>query len=229
MELLPALSEQSIVDLVTHALEKNVPVESLERILTMRRELKEEYSKEAFFRALAGFQSKCPTIEKKKKGTVAKYAPLEDVMEDVKPLMLEFGFSCMVTSETFADRITAYCKIIHVEGHSETVSFTAHHLVQNKAISAAQLDAGTFNFARRQAFCSAFNLVTRDEDVDGKGGSVSTDELSMIRELLSQLDVSEEKLLTKLGVGDLLDLSRTKALGLIRQLRQMVANNNKGN
>ena len=52
--------------LIAKAIEKNVSVETMERLLAMRRELKTEYAKEQFDNAMAKFQAKCPTIRKTK-------------------------------------------------------------------------------------------------------------------------------------------------------------------
>ena len=50
--------------LIKQAIDKNVPIETMERLLVMRRELKTEWAKEEFIKALAQFQKKCPVIKK---------------------------------------------------------------------------------------------------------------------------------------------------------------------
>ena len=52
--------------LIGQAIQKNVPVETMERLLAMRRELKAEWAKEQYDRAMAQFQADCPTIVKTK-------------------------------------------------------------------------------------------------------------------------------------------------------------------
>ena len=52
--------------LIFKAVESQVPVETMERLLAMRKDLKQEQAKEAFHAALAKFQSICPIIRKTK-------------------------------------------------------------------------------------------------------------------------------------------------------------------
>jgi pyruvate/2-oxoglutarate/acetoin dehydrogenase E1 component len=52
--------------LIEKAIVNNVPVDTMERILAMRRELKAEVAKEEFDRSMAKFQSECPVITKTK-------------------------------------------------------------------------------------------------------------------------------------------------------------------
>jgi hypothetical protein len=224
METLPALHDNEIAYVLAQALEKNVPVETLERIMAMRKDLKAESAQEAFFAALSEFQARCPVIKKTKVGAVAKYAPMEVIVPQIAPLMYELGFSYMVTSETFEDRVTAYCKIVHKQGHSEIVTFTAHHLIKNKAISAAQLDAGTLTYAKRVAFCSGFGIILEDEDADGAKTPefITQDQIALIRELLKKTQFTEGDLLETQKLNAIEELSGEKALGIIRKLNRVV-------
>jgi len=52
--------------LIAKAIDKNVHVETTERLLMMRRELKAEWAKEAFDKAMSAFQAECPIIKKNK-------------------------------------------------------------------------------------------------------------------------------------------------------------------
>ena len=76
--------------LIAKAIDKKVPVETMERLLMMRRELKAEWAKAEFDKALAAFQAECPIIKKTKSvktdtGDIAyQYAPLESIVEQVK-------------------------------------------------------------------------------------------------------------------------------------------------
>ena len=52
--------------LIAKAIDKNVPVETMERLLAMRRELKAEWAKAEFDKAMSVFQSDCPIIKKRR-------------------------------------------------------------------------------------------------------------------------------------------------------------------
>ncbi len=67
METLPALKDNMVDLLISQAIDKNVPVEALEKLLAMRREWRLEVAEEEFNIAMTGFQSECPIIKKTKK------------------------------------------------------------------------------------------------------------------------------------------------------------------
>src|SRR3990167_1781746 len=80
------LNEQSISaeSLISQAIERNLPVENLERLLAFAKEIKAIQAKESFNLAMAELQAELPIIEKDKSGGVTdtgkvayKYAPLE--------------------------------------------------------------------------------------------------------------------------------------------------------
>jgi len=61
--LLPIKGE--VETLIAQAIDKNVPVQTMERLLVMRRELKAEFAKEAFDKAMSEFQAGARQLEKR--------------------------------------------------------------------------------------------------------------------------------------------------------------------
>jgi hypothetical protein len=87
-DLFIAPTNNSIEALIAKAIDKNVPVETMERLLAMRRELRAEWAKEEFDKAMAAFQAECPIIDKSSKvsfGTTRySYAALDEIVKEVK-------------------------------------------------------------------------------------------------------------------------------------------------
>ena len=89
--------------LILRAVEANVPIEALERLLAMRAELKQELAREAFHRALSEFQANIPAIKKTKtayiqstrtgKQHIYHYADIADIQQAIAPKMYECGLS----------------------------------------------------------------------------------------------------------------------------------------
>ena len=67
-----ATTMQTPEKLISQAIEKGTPIETIERLLNMRRELKAEWAKEQYDLAMAKLQSECPVIKKKKDGAKTK-------------------------------------------------------------------------------------------------------------------------------------------------------------
>jgi hypothetical protein len=163
--------------LLRHAIDKNLPIEQMERLLTMRREMKAEWARDQYFAALSGFQADCPIIEKKHKVSEKKkseqeipktrytYAALEDLVEPVRPYLEKWGFSYTFKSQQDKDAVTAICHAHHRDGHEEVNSFTAP-IDHDAYMSDPQKVAAALTFSCRYAFKGAFGVQTRGEDRD---------------------------------------------------------------
>lgn len=170
-------AEPATVDagqLIAQAIDKNLPIESMERLLAMRRELKAEAAKEAFFRALSNFQSECPEIPKTKtvmnkdgKTVRYKYAPLETIISAVKTPLKDNGFSYTVKTEQDNGSVTAICRLHHIDGHTEDTQLTVP-IDKGSYMSAPQQIAAALTYAKRYAFCDATGIMTADEDTDAQ-------------------------------------------------------------
>lgn len=164
-----------ISQLLDKAVDAKSGVEVLQALQQMRREMKAEQAKEEFDRAFAAFQSECPPIVKSKGvsisgATAYKYAPFEDIVAVIKPLLQKHGFSYTLdTDVASADRwVIAKCRINHAGGHS-TESVAKFPLGDgNKLMSNTQVYAAALTFASRRVLCNAFGLVVAGEDSDGR-------------------------------------------------------------
>lgn len=184
-EVQPVTNEVvSVESLITLAIKQNIPVESLERLLAMRRELKDEFAKKAFNEAMAAFQADCPTIVKTKEvktraGVVAyKYAPIESIVEQVAPFLQRHGFSYSTTMELMPAGVKVIVKATHKDGHSELSPMEVPLGNKTDIMSASQVVAAAQTFAKRYAFCNAFGILTGDEDIDGRTDTMKIEEKS---------------------------------------------------
>ena len=169
-----AVKEPSYAEnLIAQGIEKNIPIETMERLLAMRRELKAEAAKEAFDEAMAAFQGECPTIKKQKAGGKTKtgqvaymYAPLDAIVEQVKGIIQKHGFSYQIETSMPGDKVKVTCTVKHMRGHSEQSSMEIPLGTKTEIMSAPQLVAATVTFAKRYAFTNAFGIMTGDVDTD---------------------------------------------------------------
>lgn len=169
----PADSMQNLFRL---AIERGTPVDAMERLLSMRREILAEKAKREFDTALASFQNECPIIQKTK--AVANtggqsvryyYAPLDVIRNHVQPFMEKHGFSYRFDTKTEGPRVKVICTAAHIGGHSEQSAFESP--IDPKAfMNEQQKYAAALTYAKRYAFCNAFGILTGDDDVDGRVG-----------------------------------------------------------
>ena len=165
--------------LIARAIDKNLPIESMERLLVMRRELRAEWARDQYFAALAQFQRQCPVIGKsntvrnkpeKGGGVRYKYAPLDVIITEVKDILEENGFSYTLATEQTADSVTAICNSHHRAGHSEATRLTVP--IDHEAyMTEPQKVASALTYASRYAFRNAFGIMTGDDDDDAQSVS----------------------------------------------------------
>ena len=162
--------------LIQNAIDKGVPVETMERLLAMRTQIKAEQAQEAFVEAMADFQAECPIIPKTKTvrekaekggGIRYSYAPLDVIVHMTKEILAKHGLTYTIKAGVTESAVSASCVVTHRLGHSEVSEFqvpidpTAYMNTQQKFASA-------LTFAKRYAFCNALGILTGDEDDDAK-------------------------------------------------------------
>lgn len=234
-----AITQASTTDtLIAQALDKGLPVETLERLLAMRKELKAEAAKEAYDEDMAAFQAECPVIEKDKKvkfmtkagGAVDyRYAPLDSIVRQLKGIIAKHGFSYSFKLEEDARGVKAICIVKHRLGHSDTSDFTADR-GGTPLMSSAQVTSGAATYAKRNAFCNAFGIVTGDEDNDApKSKEEAKNETRATQEQRDEIDnLAQQAGVTKSDVVQrcradygvsITEITQTQALGIIERLK----------
>lgn len=167
-EVLPVVSTADPLWVLKEAIDR-ADVGIVERAMAVRKELMAEAAKREFDAALSAFQGECPVIKRNKFGArqAYKYAPMDDIIIQVRGLLQQHGFNFSVTSEITEGWVKATCKITHRAGHSELSDFRVPIDSRNTMMNDPQKYAGSLTFAKRYAFCNAFGIMTGDEDNDG--------------------------------------------------------------
>ena len=163
--------------LISQAIDKKVPVETMEKLLSMRRELRKEWAEEQFNTAMAAFQNECPIIDKGKavmntnsQTARYKYAPLEEIVRQAGPVIAQHGFSYIIKAKVADNVVKATVKVTHKYGHSDESEFEVP--IDPKAfMNEQQKFASALTYAKRYAFCNAFGIMTGDEDDDSNANT----------------------------------------------------------
>lgn len=221
----------NVESLMAKAIEHGLSPETMEKFLAMRQQLKAEWAKEQFTKAMASFQGECPTIVKTKgvntkSGALAyKYAPIESIVEQVKPYLQKNGFSYSTNMEVLSAGVRVVCRVTHIDGHSENSEMEVPLGERTQIMSASQVTAAASTFAKRYAFCNAFGILTGDEDTDARpienkeeaqhnhGGNIvekAKDTPASEKQLKLIADLCKQKGYTK---EDILDQGFTKLTG----------------
>lgn len=161
--------------LLSKAVEAHLPVESMQRLLEMRAELRAEQAAGAFAAALAEFQRDLPPIEKRQTATIVspkgrfqyRYADLGDILRAIGAKLAANGLAITFDTEEHGERLDVICRVHHIAGHSQSARFPVP-VDRGARMNAAQQVGAALTYGRRYALTAALGIVTA-EDTDAHG------------------------------------------------------------
>lgn len=161
--------------LLQQAVASGASIDTLERLMALRKEVLAEQAKQAFNEAMAAFQEECPVIEKKKgvktkSGAEAyRYAPIDSIVSQVKHVIRKHGFRYSTTMQLGENKVKVICRVVHAMGHEEVSEMEVPLGNKTDIMSQSQVVAAASTFAKRYAFLNAFGIMTGDDDDDTSG------------------------------------------------------------
>lgn len=189
---------QQPMRLLELAINKDADIEKLERLMAMQTQWDERNAKREFLAAMARFQSRCPDIKKMKQGHNYKYAPLSDIVAQIRDLIAECGL-CYRFEQDHEKGIRVTCIVSHESGHSESNTMVAAPDTSGSK-NAIQAIGSTVQYLMRYTLVGAFGITTADEDMDGrlpeKVDTIDRDAvIKKIQELIKARDGTDEQFL----------------------------------
>jgi hypothetical protein len=248
-ELAPIYDEANT--LIARAIDQNLPVETIEKLLAMRRELKAEKAKEEYDKAMATFQGECPIIERVKQGYNYKYAPIEIIAEQIKPILLKNGLSYTFNTEEIENKIIVYCTVTHIAGHTGEPSKAIITKETTTKMNSSQQSGAVMTYGKRYSLMNALAIMVRDEDSDAAThqdlgqtplksnsvaisspsnedngyssgtGRITYKQSNFIRGLLKQKGYTEIQLCTKYNVDNIGQLTSKTASAIIENMTKL--------
>ncbi len=157
------------------ALDPNVGVDKLERLIAMNERILAHNAKAAFNVAFTLMQAELPEIGERGeimvKGVLrSRYAKLEDIQAAIKPILKAHGFALRHRTEWPAEK-ASIIRIVgilsHAEGHSEESIFEAP-ADKSDYRTDIQSMGSTVSYGRRYTTLDLLNITTRGVDNDGQ-------------------------------------------------------------
>ena len=153
------------------AIEKDLDVEKLEKLMTLKERWDTQEAKKAFLKAMSMFQSQCPVLNKSKEVKFNQvrysYIPLGQITAQIKELLNKCGLSYRWETKDNEGNITITCIVSHIDGHSEQNSMTA-----GKDKSGAKNDiqqiGSTMTYLQRYTLIGALGISSADSDIDAQ-------------------------------------------------------------
>lgn len=211
-------------ELLTLAVDKDLDIEKLSKLMQMQKEWQVDQARRAFFEAMTSFQSEVPEIRKSKKvsfgDTRYDYAPLSDITRQIKDKCKEHGLSYRWEIKDNKEEISVTCLITHLDGHTEQTTMTANPDDSGKK-NKIQSRGSAIEYLKRYTLIGALGLSTTDSDIDGVMPEISLDILHKqymehYNELI-QMDASLSKFHPDNWKSEPNQKLYIKAIGAIRQ------------
>lgn len=221
-------SEGLIAVIERAALNPDVDIDKMERLLQMHERIVQRDAKAAYAAALAAMSPELPAIVerggiKDRNGNVqSTYALWEDVNDAIKPVLARHGFAISFRTGRDDGQITVTGVLSHRDGHSEETTIVLPH-DSSGSKNAVQAVGSSTSYGKRYTAGLLLNLTSRGDDDDGQAGgsgSVVTDEQAdEIRKLIADTGSKIGPFLEYIGAPSVADIPAAKYQAAIAALR----------
>lgn len=239
----PAGSDQFVSMIERVAMDPNLPIERLERMLAMKermedraREDDERTAKRAYFSAMSRCQAELPVVTKNQKNdhTKSNYADLAAIEQQAMPIIHKYGFAVSFQPDGYneAGELRIRWEISHEDGHSRDgigeipVDGAGSQGKVNK--TGTQAFGSTATYGRRYLLCMLFNISTGD-DKDGNKPApdadewITDDQVKTLRDLIDKTDTDIEVFCKALKIEAIPDMRPKDFAGAVNSLNIKLA------
>lgn len=179
--------------------------------------IKRTEAAEAFAAAIARFQAECPRVLKERvvKNRDGKpmynFASYDDIKRAVTPLQIGCGIVTSFTAPRMENGLLTGTIRVRVGSHVEETSLPIA-VPQGMNTNKAQDMVAASTYLRRILFCMALDIVTTDDDNDGRelGDYVTPLQVDTLRTLIDKTGTKEEHFLKWAGADSLEHVSQVK-------------------
>jgi hypothetical protein len=232
---IPVQQSAPIAAMLKAVVDKGITADNiagLERLVALYEREQARDAERQFAAAFVALQSEIPTITAlrpvpDKQGNLKyKYAPYEEIMEIVRPVLLKNGFTVTFTMVIVEGRVTQSCTLQHIGGHSRTNQFMVRIGSGPPGASEAQGDGAAATYAKRHALCAALNIII-ERDTDGRtpdaaleGAPIAADKAQYLRELVAETKSDEAAFLRFAGAATYAEIGAAKYDMLVAALNR---------
>lgn len=172
-------------------------VAKLEKMMDLQERWESKQAEKEFAKALAAFQAEVPPIKRVKKADRYHYAPIEAIMQTIRPFMEKHGLSVTFDSEIPQEGLVrVYCTVTHASGHQKRNGVTLPVDTKNVTkLNVMQIQGSVDTYGKRYALGAALGLVYCDEDDDGASVRqlITDDQAIVINDLLDELKLPKAR------------------------------------
>ena len=178
------------------ALNPDVDIDKMERLLQMQERVMDRQAMMAYSAAMAAMQTELPSIEEHGQGNNGKYATLEDIVDTVRPIMQKHGFAVSFRIQTQERGIQVTGVLMHKDGHREETSMLLPADISGNK-NAVQAFGSSTSYGKRYVLSALLNITTRGQDDNGNTSTrvklVTPFQAGQIQRLISQCPATTQE------------------------------------
>jgi hypothetical protein len=207
----------------------------MERLVALDREVRKDNAERDFAVSLAALQKETGKVMATKgvpnnDGTIRYYfAPFEDIMDQVQPLLNAHSFSVSFDMDFSDGRVTETCILTHASGHQRRNKFIVRIGSGPPKATETQADGAAATYAKRGALCNALNIVT-GVDTDGvvtdarsENAPITEDQALWIKDAIKQTKSNEAAFLKWAGAPSYETIGSSRLPEITRSLNKKLA------
>lgn len=159
-------------------------VAAFKELVILSEHMEDRNAERAFASAFVELQAEMPKVQATKPvpnndgGVRYRFAPFEDIMAQVGPMLLKHGFTISFSNRFDGDRMIQSCTLQHRGGHKRSNDFAVRVGQGPPKATVSQADGAAATYAKRFALCDALNIVVSHLDNDARieGGTVTPEQ-----------------------------------------------------
>ena len=152
MSNLPAQQNNSALTVIENMVSSgNFDVNVARELIEMQKDIMKQQAIINFNHDFSLMSKKIPVIAHTKKSYSTTYAPLEDIVKIVQPILSEHGFSVSFsTQQNGIESVKVVCTLMHKDGHTATTEL--------------ELPTEAVTKGKRYTLCGILNITTTGDD-----------------------------------------------------------------
>lgn len=221
--------------IIQAARDPSMPVDKLERLFAMQREIQSKDERYLFDEAMRAVQTEMRPVRRDKKGERGWYASLDNIDAMLSPITLKNGFSLSYGSRPslIEKHYAITCIVSHTGGHWREYQLdlpadsTGPEGKPNKTI--VQGVVSTSSYAKRALKQLIFNVTIQNADKDGNpipspetqpsnNGPITAAQVKRIRDLITETGAIESMFLNYIEADTVETIPKSKFDGAIAAL-----------
>ena len=205
-EVAPATSIIAVIERA--ALDPNVDIDKMERLLQMQERIMAVQAKAEYSAAKTVAMSEMPPIPMRGKGHNDKpYAKLIDIIQTTRPVLARHGLSLNFPVRVDGAQIIVTAKLTHQNGHEETTSLPLP-FDNSGSKNAVQAIGSSQTYGQRYTAQALLGLSLGEDSEDdggagGAGPTVGPEQFTTLQNMLGELGTGEAAFLGHYGASSL--------------------------